>query len=304
MKFAPAFPRALVALLISGFATPALADDPAFRFEEAAAPVEESVYTAAVNVGFLLLSGNTNLLTFSGGASFSWADKDNKLGLEASGAYSQAQYLVAVDLNEDGVIQLRELFPKAQVSAGNFAGSGRYDRFFGPRNSAYLSGNGGFDIPGGLAAYFGGQIGYSRALIESEPHKVMAEIGYDLRHESYVLEGTTPLNIHSGRLFVGYDLQLAQDIFAYTSVEVLTNFNSLVTPTGDITPFTDTRVIWKAGLTAKVWKNISARFNFKAKYDHWPAPRPAFDLPFADGVVVPAEKLDTMAEIALIVNFL
>ena len=176
--------------------------------------------------------------------------------------------------------------------------------FLEETDSFYVSPAATSDVLAGKQLTYGGQIGYARKVYAEDPHEVDAEVGYDYTHEQYVEPAGTSLTLHSVRLFASYHLKLADDVFAQTSVEVLSNFLPEVTPSGRVGAFVDTRVNWKSILSAKVWKNISARFSFVSRFDNWPAPRPPFALPFAPGVLVPSDKLDTQTEFAVVVNFL
>lgn len=82
------------------------------------------------------------------------------------------------------------------------------------------------------------------------------------------------------------------------------NINEEKTPTGDVNSAEDLRANGKVEFSAKVFRNITARFLFEAKFDRVPAPRPPPEggLPF-DGFVLEAEQLNTTTDVSLIVNF-
>jgi hypothetical protein len=277
--------------------------DPAFSFSERT-KVKKSTLIATGNVGLLVTSGNSNVTTFTAGAFVSWRNPKNRFTFDGSGAYARQHTLVAEDITGDGQIQAEEIRSESSAGAQNWYLKPRYDRFVSDADSFYVAASLASDIPAGKKLTGGGQLGYSRILYQTEPHEIVGELGYDFTHERYLEPEGASLNVHSARAFLSHKLKLADDVFLQTSAEVLTNVLAEQTPNGDVGRFKDVRVNWRNILSAKVWKNISGRFSLTARYDNWPAPRPAFDLPYADGVVVPADKLDTLTELAIVVNFL
>ncbi len=277
--------------------------DPAFKFAEAS-KVKKARWLATGNLGLLIASGNSNVTTFNGGVFVSWTDPNNRFTFDASAAYSRQHSLTGVDANGNGRIEANEIHSESHAGAENWYVRPRYDRFLSEVDSLYISPAATSDVLAGKELTLGGQLGYARKLYSSEPHEITAELGYDFTHERYVEPPGSSLSIHSARLFTSYRLKLADDIFAQTSAELLSNVAAEDTPSGRVGAFADTRVNWKNILSAKVWRNISARFTFTARFDNWPAPRPPFALPYADGVVVSADKLDTQTEFAMVVNFL
>lgn len=266
--------------------------------------VKKSVLLVSANLGLLVTSGNSNVTTFTGGAFVSWKNPSNRFTLDASGAYARQHILTASDTSADGLIQATEIRSESKAGAQNWYVKPRYDRYLTEKDSVYIAPAAASDILAGKKFMGGGQVGYSRTLYTEGPHEILGELGYDFTHERYVEPKDASLNVHSARAFAGYRLKLADDIFVQTSAELLSNFLKEQTPTGDVNRFVDSRVNWKSLLSAKVWRNISGRFTFAARFDNVPAPRAEFELPYAPGVVVPADKLDTQTELAIVVNFL
>lgn len=279
------------------------AGEPEFKATERP-KVSKSVTLASGNLGLLVTSGNSNVTTVTGGAFISWKNPNNRVTFDGSLAYARQHVLTATDANGDGLIQKEEIRSESKAGAQNWYLKPRYDRYLTDTDSVYVAASAGSDVLAGKQFLGGGQLGYSRVVYSSDPHEIIAELGYDFTHERYQEPADSSLNVHSARAFGGYRLKLADDIFVQSAVEVLSNLFPEGTPTGDVSRFTDTRVNWKNLLSAKVWRNISGRFTFTARYDNVPAPRPEFDLPYAAGVVVPADKLDTQTELAVVVNFL
>jgi hypothetical protein len=296
------------ATLIAFFASgSSYADEPKFEFAQKTAEEEEAAKAqglkAALNAGLLVMGGNSNSITISGGGNLTWRTGANKIAAEATGAYSRSQVLVAEDRNADKVLDQSEIRNQSQTSVQTWMARFRYDRFFGEPLSTYVSAAAGADKLSGKKFYAGGQFGVSYRLYKSDLHVLVTEGGYDLTHERYFEATTASLEVHSARVFLGHTLNLADSASLSSSFEVLTNVAAEETPTGRASALEDTRLIGKSALTAKVWGDISARFSFLARYDNVPAPRPPFDIPFAPGVVIAADKLDTQTELSLIMNF-
>lgn len=290
----------------------AQAQDPKFAF--AAAPTEgqaqSAVWKASAQAGLMLATGNANSLTISGGASASRTDAHNKLALDASAAYGSATTYVANDLNGDKLLAASEIESSTQTSTKQWNVKLRYDRFFSTNNLGYVAAQVGGNEPAGKFVYGGAQAGYSRQLVKTARNELLAELGYDFTFEFYA--GSPPpspdrLLIHSLRVFVGHSLTLTKDTGLVTGIEGLFNLNPLVAPgfADEIGPFRDTRVNFKTALSTTIYQNLSFRFSFAARFDNVPAPRPApAGFAYVDGFQPLAQKLDTLSEAALVVNFL
>ena len=192
----------------------------------------------------------------------------------------------------------------------NWFTKGRYDRFFTPNNSGYVSAQAAGDEVAGKTFYGGGQIGYSRQVYKSEMHLLVAELGYDLSYERYVQNpGTThdPVTVHSARIFAGETLTLTKATGITASVEALFNLNkegsALQYPSGatGVDPFKDTRVNGKLGLTTTLYKRMSISFGFLAQVrsESGAAPHPvglAAERGLRAGFVPFADRVDTQTD--------
>src|SRR5262249_37694818 len=143
-------------------------------------------------------------VTFSGSATASRRAGDDKVALEAAGAFARSDVLIFNDANGDMMIGPGEIDRQSSTTAKNWLVKLRYDRFFAGANSAFIAARLGADEPAGKELYGGGQVGYSRQLYKDAAHEVVAEIGYDLTFQSYVAPGLDELTIHSLRAFAGY----------------------------------------------------------------------------------------------------
>ena len=280
--------------------------------------VEGVEWQGTAQLGLLLTTGNANSLSFSGAGTVSRNDGKNLISLDVAGAYGQASLLTPNDLNGNGMIDGPDEELRTSRTVTQFwQVKLRYDRFFNERNIAYLSAQALGDTPAGKPVTASAQAGYSRQLYKSARNLLNAEAGYDFTFEKYDAEtgGIDHLLIHSLRIFVAYKLTLSKAVVFNSSIEGLFNLNPYTAPgvAEDLKPFEDTRINFKASLTTKLWKALSFRFTFNARYDHVPAPRPALlgPSPTGDLAAVPyganytplAEPLDTLSEASLVFTY-
>lgn len=294
--------------------------DPTFVYGKAET-VKKAVWKVSAQAGLLLSTGNSNALTVSGAGSASRVDAKNKLALDVDFRYGQTTtFAAAPNLPVDPMTKMPIISSYADIATATAISTQywgvklRYDRFFSPNNLGYVVGQVMGDEPAGKRVFGGGQIGYSRQLYKSDRNELLAEVGYDLTFVFFAAPDAMPSQImlHSLRAFLGYNLTLSKDTAINTGVEGLFNLNSLTSPgfKDEITPFQDTRVNFKTALTTTVYKKLSFRFSFKLRFDNVPAPRaPIAGTTYgtgADGLpfVPVAEKVDTLSEAALVVNFL
>jgi hypothetical protein len=204
------------------------------------------------------------------------------------------------------------------TTINNWFSKGRYDRFFTTNNSGYASAQAAADRIAGKTFYGGGQVGYSRQLVNTPRNVLVAELGYDYSYERYVQQTgkvIDPVSIQSARIFAGETLKLSAATGIGASVEALFNLNSegkainVDTHMPGVGAFKDTRINGKVSLTTNLHKQLSIAFGFTLRYDENPAPLPLPPgLPpgsMYDPTFVPfAEKVDTLTEASLIYTFL
>ncbi len=274
--------------------------------------------------GFTMTSGNSQTTGFVVAGNVSRKEGNNRLSVDANGAYGRSNVLGAViSPTPDPVTGNPDItgLTRTEVNTtNNWLLRGRYDRFFTLNNSGYVVAQAAADKIAGKTFYGGGQIGYSRQVYKSPMHLAVAEIGYDVSYERYVeVPPTThdPVTIHSARLFLGETLTLTKATGITASVETLFNLNRESTavnasspypPTLGVDAFHDTRVNGKIGLTTTLLSKLSIGFAFAVKYDENPAPLP---IPSGSptgatfsGIAPFAEKVDTLTEATLIYTFL
>jgi len=312
------FTSATALALLGGVAHAQNVSTPNFSYGKSEEKPPEGVeWKAQVKGGLIVTSGNSQAQTESFAGSASRKEGMNKLALDAGGAYGRSNVRSFLNTNNDTVVDRGELTRVSTTSTNNWFTKGRYDRFFTANNAAYLMGNIASDKVAGKKLMGGGQIGYSRQLLATDAHLVLAEIGYDLSFESYV---TVPANapgsatVHSARLFLGEQWKVSQATGVFANAEALFNLNEEdalrstdnTGGTKGVKAFKDTRVNGKAGLTTTLWKNLSFGFSFALRYDNNPAPvaLPSGATAFAAGFVPFSKRLDTVTEASLILTLL
>jgi hypothetical protein len=279
-------------------------------------PPPDVVWKVQSKGGLVLTSGNSRTQVATLSLDGSRKQGGNKLSFNGALAYGRSTPLVAVE-DAAGTTTTAVERGAAVTATNNWITKGRYDRFFTANNAGYALGQLGADRIAGKRLYGGGQVGYSRQLVKTDQHTVVAELGYDFSYESYVRspgKSLDPVAIHSARVFVGELFSLTKATGLSGSVEALFNLNNekallasdTTGATSGVGAFKDTRINAKLGLTTTLFKSLSFGFGFTLKYDQNPAPRP---LPagapmYAAGFQPFAEKLDTQTEATLIYTFL
>jgi hypothetical protein len=333
-------PLALSAISLF-FAVPALAQsNPAFTFAKPDAPKPVDVakpgtppppppppieWRAQVKGGFTMTSGNSETTGFVAAASASRKQGNNRLSVDANGAYGRSNVRTAViSPTPDPMTGNPDIIAltRTDVTTTNtWLLRGRYDRFFTLNNSGYVAAQAAADKVAGKTFFGGGQVGYSRQLYKSAMHLTVAEIGYDFSYERYVQVGTTappPVSIHSARIFAGETLTLTKATGITASVEALFNLNTETTafnssstaipPAKGVDAFEDTRVNAKIGLTTTLYNKLSVSFGFTLRYDENPAllaiPAGSPANAAFSGIAPFADKLDTLTEATLVYTFL
>jgi hypothetical protein len=285
-----------------------------------APPVNPIEWKVQSKGGMLITSGNSDSKNFSLGVNGFRKEGNNKLALEGGLAYGTSNATVARMDDPTHPNTITSLAHQQVVSTNTMAAKGRYDRFLTDHNTAYASGQAAADKVAGKTFFGGGQVGYSRLLVEDKWNLVVAELGYDFSYERYIEQaGQTadPVAIHSARVLVGETLSLSKETGVTASVEALFNLNTETkainvntnTGTTGVKAFKDTRVNAKVGLSTNLWKSLSFGFSFALKYDQNPAPRPIPKAAPADASFNPtdsiaySDKVDTLTEATFIYTF-
>ncbi len=278
--------------------------DPTFEYGKAeeVAKVKGVEYNASAEGGIVFTTGNSETTTATAGFKVARKKAQNKLAAEGSLTYAKADVRVLNDQNGNGTIDsTAEIKTEKQVTAESMAAKLRYDRFLTEFNSLFLAGLISRDVPGGKELVLGVQVGYSRRIYKSKTAEAVAEIGLDYDNEN--LTAGKSIRFVSGRAFVGYKAEMTPGTTFEMSGELLTNLTeeTLATnPDGGIGK--DTRLNFKASVSAKLSKALSFQSSLEAKFDNRPGPLNIKQL--AMDFHPEASKLDTIMKASLIYTFL
>jgi hypothetical protein len=322
--------RALLFLsTLSGLSTPAFAQsNPKFEYgkpddvkvDAAKVPEPPKVeWRVQAKGGALLTTGNSQSKSGTFGLTASRKEGNNKLALDGAVAYGRSSTISPVFSTDPTMANVITGIERPTVTTvNNWFSKGRYDRFFTTNNSGYASAQAAADQIAGKTFFGGGQIGYSRQLVNTPRNVLVAELGYDYSYERYLQQaGKTidPVSVHSARIFAGETLKLSATTGLTASVEALFNLNTegkaLNVDTGQpgVDAFKDTRINGKVSLSTNLHKQLSIAFGFTLRYDQNPAPLPlpaglpAGDM-YATNFLPFADKVDTLTEATLIYTFL
>jgi hypothetical protein len=300
---------ALMMLLVPAFA---YADEPRFEYQKSdAKPPHWDVQGKA---GLLVSGGNSQSVSASASLSAAHTWDSNRFLIEGGLAYVRTTITVVNDANGNGTIDgPNEIDSIAQATSKAANLKARYDRFFGgaDQNSGFISGRVASDPPAGKQILGGGQLGYSRLLFKSDRFETTGELGYDFTYEKD--EDAPPVivpgvSIHSLRGFVQETVRFPPQFGASAKVEVLGNMNAETAPNEDgsdtVGSFKDIRVNGNVTFTATVSSKVSIALGFTARYDMAPSLRPALGIPYAATYRPFADKVDTLTELSVVVNFL
>ena len=176
--------------------------------------------------------------------------------------------------------ELPQVVEEQTTTAAFFKGLIRYDRFFTPNNTGFLTFYGGLDIPASKEYFLGGQVGYARQILKTKMHEIFGELGYDFTFDRLNTPATMmgmmamPFEpnvfLHSGRLFFGYVLDRRSQPLRLNA-ETLLNFNPLTIGDRAVGVAEATRVNAKAEFTTKIWKPLSFAAAFSLRYNNAPA---------------------------------
>ena len=273
--------------------------DPKFEYGKKEEVKKDVEYNASVEAGAVFTTGNSETTTLTGGVKAARKKGDDKISFDGSIAYARSGTRVIDDKNGNGLVDdYTEIRSDDQITAEMFAGKLRYDRFLTEFNSLFIAALASRDLPAGKELVFGGQVGYSRRLQKGPKSETVGEFGYDYSREDLVTGD--PVSIHSARLFLGFKAEMTEGANFDASAEGLTNLNkeTLATSDGDANVGSDTRVNIKAGISAKIGKNLAFSTSIEARFDNRPAPLKIDNL--APDFVPEASKLDTIMKASLI----
>ena len=121
-----------------------------------------------------MTTGNAQTTGTSVAGNLSRKEGNNKLAIDAGAAYGRSNVVTPIFMT-DPVTNMTTTtingIGRTNIETNNnWFTKGRYDRFFTPNNSAYVSAQAAGDEVAGKTFFGGGQIGYSRQVYKSEMH--------------------------------------------------------------------------------------------------------------------------------------
>ena len=133
--------------------------------------VKEVIWKASASAGFSISTGNASVMTLSGGANASRNDGTNKIALGIKGIYGVTDIVVFTDANGNKVADDEsELTVDRKRTAALFSVHSATTGSFSKNNTGYLMASAGLDLPASKQFMGGGQIGYSRQIINTKMH--------------------------------------------------------------------------------------------------------------------------------------
>jgi hypothetical protein len=244
-------------VLISGAAY--ATETPEFKeFEDPEQEFEEAEKKLSAEFGGVWATGNTVFFNVNASVDGSFKWKKNKLGTNAVVTVGRG----LVDTDGDGALSDPERFVPWTETAKRATLGGRYDRFFGKKNSIYALVNGVADPFVGYKLRTNEQLGYSRILYQTEDAtEIVAEIGMDFAQENYI-DGVDPgsANVLAARAMVGISHTFGENANISESLEV---FENVLTPI-------DLRLINELAVTAKVTNAVALKLSHEFRFDNEP----------------------------------
>lgn len=167
--------------------------------------------------------GNARNIAFNFAGLFALRQGQHAFVVEASYLYG----LAATRLDPAGTPPDYHFGDPAE-NTNNFNARMRYDFFLTPDDALFLVAKGRYDPFARLEPRIGGQAGYLRNLFREENHRFWGEVGYDFTYDNFgeVLDVgggqlASDRQLHSLRLFVGYENKLNEVLTYVTGLEAL-----------------------------------------------------------------------------------
>ena len=230
-----------------------------FEAPAAKAPEEDKDTTELkLNAGGLVAGGNARSLAATASGKLRLRRGMNQLSAAVAANYGEAAPKGEGDMVttvENYQAKIREDRFLADHFAVFIAMSGLRDRFLGLRLR--------LNFDPGLAYYF----------VDEAKHRLWLEAGYDLQHDFRRGEALAAAYAkgllldrsevrHSGRLFLGYDNTLTENLTFETGLEYLQAFKDTK----------NYRINWDVGITSRIGGNFSVATTLNLRYDHNPLP--------------------------------
>lgn len=221
---------------------------------------DKDVSEAQIAAGGLITEGNSQQLAITGSGKLKIRRGNNQYSAAAAGNFARAS---APEAPDQGM----------QTTVENLQGNLRYDYFFAPHWSAFLSLSGWRDRFQGLDLRLNVDPGIAYYLIEQKKQQLWFEGGYDFEYDirrddalAAAAAAGTPLSktevTHSARLFAGFDSKVNDRVSFSTGVEYIQS----------VTEARRWRVDYNGAITSNIVGRFSTAVTFTMRYDHDPLP--------------------------------
>ncbi len=250
-------------LTMLAFVVPsARAEDPVFVGTQApAAEVEKPETKLSSELGFGWTTGNTMTYNLNIGASASHKWGQNKLGIDGGANVAQS----VPDTDANGILSQAERDAGYVKTAQKILVDGRYDRFFGEKNSLYALGGWLTDPFAGYDYRTHGQLGYARVLVKSDKANLNAELGADVALENYTVDAVA-LGAPESAVIIAARAQLAFDYKFNDSV----GFSDKVELYENVQAPADLRILNTASISSKLSDKFSLKLSHSLTFDNSP----------------------------------
>lgn len=257
----------MLTLLLLSLGGTAFAQDPAYdRVKAAEVAVEKPDTDLTANLGFSYASGNAVFIAVNGGVNMAHKWGQNRFTFNAGTNLNLAK----IDADANGTLDASERAKKLTWTSQRVASAVRYDRFFGAKDSLYVSGGFERDALAGLLWRFNEQFGYARVLVGTESTKVNLEAGLAYAEENFATGAdadgnpiyTKVLDNHylAGRLFFGATHAFNKYVSIGDNIEM---FENLFTPV-------DFRLTNSLTLSTKLSDKFSINIGHQLAFDNQP----------------------------------
>jgi len=277
---------ALALLLSAGVAAAQPADATQFQQTSTDERPDDDTTNWALNAGGVFNSGNTRSYTLNAGTNFGIIRGRHGFALEWTFNYGRAD--VPADDSDD-----------LQQTVRNSNARVRYDLYLTRMDALFVALSHRWDTFAGLDTRLQGQAGYLRNFLREEKHRIWGEVGYDITWDDFdpdplpnpdpadpMLCEMTPSDpscildnnqvVHAGRLYLGYDNQLHENVRVTAGLEALLNLQEPE----------DLRLNFDAALRSTIAGSLQLEVRLKMLFDNVPVPG--------------KEKLDTITTLSLI----
>jgi putative salt-induced outer membrane protein YdiY len=211
-----------------------------------------------INAGGLASGGNSKSLAMTASSKLRVRRGMNQLSAAAAANYGKAAPKGESDM---------------RTTVENYQARIREDRFLADHFAVFVAMSGLRDRFLGLRFRLNFDPGFAYYLLDEAKHRLWLEAGYDLQHDfrrGDALRAAFAKGValersevrHSGRLFLGYENSLTENITVDTGLEYLQAFKDTE----------NYRINWDLGINSRIGGNFSLATTLNLRYDHNPLP--------------------------------